>query len=854
MAEEWPALAAAQRASDENLWWVSTRAFKRGLPLQLPAIASKRIAPKQLAFATKCVATIKEPAAVTNCITTEQPTAAPKCAAAEQLTAATAAPCTACRQYIQQHGNDDEDDKQLVDIVQNADVAQKADPELHELAAIDAEVNDMIEVLATSDAATVPEDAPVADTAATAEDAPVADADATVEDAPVANANAAPEDVPVADTDATAEDALITTDIHPAQPEELRLTSNTDSDAAVDASAQAEAPPVAKNCAQDEAQLVVHVEALVEEESIINANAAANKSLGACDGVPAELPQTISAEFLVKELPAADDDFPVEAPPITDVAMRDAAPLDANADIRSKEFLDIDVNMQECRSFIPDIDMQDSGSPTGSAVTLVNDSPVADVDMRNSGPPNADVGMRDSEPLSADVNMQDSETPAAVASIQVGEPVLSTSYDFNAPAPMNWTGHEDRGAPDACGFQHSASNTGIRHDGQPFPVASYDLSTPLPYFPSMSNIPLVPAPDLLPLVNYTIDDGEQKAVEDAVHNLMGNSDCSYQMPPPTAIASSSLPAAMPECNQSAGIYPAGMLPPTHGYFNQVGAPLGLYNPLMWAAPINWGNVDAMPLDGTSGSIDFSLLNDSGSRAMLNVPLNTNTCNNISSAPLFNGLSNIDGAQDTYNSSNMAGATISSFGYGDVPSASFDAFSLNNMAYSMASAQLVGNSGDILFPPHTVHQDNNAALSDNPSSAPLDTRYDWASQANELLSEDSILATLFPPSARRTFAQPRKPKTVAPEVAEFLKNLNSLSAEEINRIGANLKDAFSGPNSVLPALPTTDAATSMSANSDGAQGTDDRSSPVAGSSNTTATDCLVGNYSAKRSGKRTRVKH
>ncbi|KAJ1661206.1 hypothetical protein GGF38_003795, partial [Coemansia sp. RSA 25] len=536
------------------------------------------------------------------------------------------------------------------------------------------------------------------------------------------------------------------------------------------------------------------------------------------------------------ELPAADDDFPVEAPPSTNVTMRDAAPLDANADIRSKEFLDIDVNMQECRSFIPDIDMQDSGSPTGSAVTLVNDSPVADVDMRDSGPPSADVGMWDSEPsnaeagmqsselLSADVNMQDSEMPAAVASIQVGEPVLSKSYDFNAPAPMNWTGHEDRGAPDECGFQHSASNTGIRYDGQPFPVASYDLSTPLPYFPSMSNIPLVPAPDLLPFANYTIDDSEQKAVEDAVHNLMGNSDCNYQMPPPTAVASSSLPAAMPECNQAAGIYPAGMLPPTHGYFNQVGAPVGLYNPLMWAAPINWGNVDAMPLDGTSGSIDCSLLNDSGSRAMLSVPLNTNTCNNISSAPLFNGLGNIDGTQDTYNSSNMAGATISSLGYGDVPSASFDAFSLSNMACNTTSAQLVGNSGDILFPPHTVHQDNNAALSDNPSSAPLDTGYDWASQANELLSEDSILAALFPPSARRTFAQPRKPKTVAPEVAEFLKNLNSLSAEEINRVGANLKDAFSGPNSVLPALPTTDAATTMSANSDGAQGTDDRSSP------------------------------
>ncbi|KAJ2329391.1 hypothetical protein GGI00_003950, partial [Coemansia sp. RSA 2681] len=697
-------------------------------------------------------------------------------------------------------------------------------------------------------------------------DAPVANTNAAPEDVPVAGTDAAPEDVPVADTGATAEDALIATDIHPVQPEELRLTSNTDSDVAVDTSAQAEAPPVAKNSAQEEAQLAVHVEALVEEESIINANAAANKSLGACDGVPAELPLTTSAGFLVKELPAADDDFPVEAPPSTNVTMRDAAPLDANADIRSKEFLGIDVNMRECRSFIPDIDMQDSGSPTGSAVTLVNDSPVADVDMRDREPPNADVGMWDSEPsnaeagmqssepLSADVNMQDSETPAAVASIKVGEPVLSTGYDFNAPAPMNWTGHEDRGAPDACGFQHSASNTGIRYNGQTFPVASYDLSTPIPYFPSMSNVPLVPAPGLLPFANYNIDDSEQKAVEDAVHNLMGNSDCSYQMPPPTAIASSNLPAAMPECNQSAGIYPAGTLPPTHGYFNQVGAPVGLYNPLMWAAPISWGNVDAMPLDGTSGSIDFSLLNDSGSRAMLNVPLNTNICNNISSAPLFNGLGNIDGAQDTYNSSNMAGATTSSFGYGDVPSASFDAFSLNNMAYSMASAQLVGNSGDILFPPHTVHQDNNAALSDNTSSAPLDTRYDWASQANELLSENSILATLFPPSARRTFAQPRKPKTVAPEVVEFLKNLNSLSAEEINRIGANLKDAFSGPNSVLPALPTTDAATTMSANSDGAQGTDNRSSPVAGSSNTTATDCLVGNYSAKRSGKRTRVKH
>ncbi|KAJ2444926.1 hypothetical protein GGF42_006156, partial [Coemansia sp. RSA 2424] len=759
IAEEWPALAAAQRASDENLWWVSTRAFKRGLPLQRPVIAS---------------------VAAASCL----------------------------------------------DI-----------PHLKHVADIDA--------------------AP--------EDAPATNASAAPEDAPVANAGATAEDVPVADTGAMAEDTLITTYIHPVQPEELRLTSNTDSDAAVDTSAQAEAPPVTNNCAQDEAQMVC-VEALVEEESIINANAAANESLDLYDGAPAEPPQSTSAEFLAKELPAADDDLSVEAPPITDVIMQDVAPLNANTDIRSKEFLGTDVNMRECRSFIPDIDMQASGSPTGSAVTLVNDSPGADVDMRDREPPNADVGMWDSEPsnaeagmqssepLSADVNMQDSETPAAVASIQVSEPVLSTSYDFNAPAPMNWTGHEDRGAPDACGFQHSANNTGIRYDGQTFPVASYDLSTPIPYFPSMSNVPLVPAPGLLPFANYTIDNSEQKAVEDAVHNLMGNSDCSYQMPPPTAIASSNLPAAIPECNQSAGICLAGTLPPTHGYFNQVGAPLGLYNPLMWAAPINWGNVDAMPLDDNSGSMDCSLLNDSGSGTMLNAPLNINTCNNISSAPLFNGLGNIDGAQDTYDSSNMAGATISSFGYGDIPSASFDAFSLNNMAYTMASAQLVGNSGDILFPPHTVHQDNNAALSDSPSSALLDTGYDWAFQTNEVLSENSILATLFPPSARRTFAQPRKPKTVAPEVAEFLKNLNSLSAEEINRIGANLKDAFSGPNSVLPALPTTGAATTMSADSAGAQESDDRSSSVAGSSNTTATNFPVGNYSAKRNGKRTRVKH
>ncbi|KAJ2334593.1 hypothetical protein GGI00_001782 [Coemansia sp. RSA 2681] len=217
-----------------------------------------------------------------------------------------------------------------------------------------------------ADAAAVPEDAPDADTDTMAEDAPVADVDTAPEDAPIVDAapedkliagtdaapkdapivDAAPEEAPVANAAATAVNALATTDAHPAQPEELRLTSNMDSDAAVATSAQAETPPVTSNCAQIELTLATLAEA----------------SAG-------EVPVAATAPLAVK-LPAANADTRIGELPVADVDMENSKPHSIDVDMQGGELLEADAEMHA------------EDSPAADNVMMVKELPAAATGMQ----------------------------------------------------------------------------------------------------------------------------------------------------------------------------------------------------------------------------------------------------------------------------------------------------------------------------------------------------------------------------------------------------------------------------------------------------------------------------------------
>ncbi|KAJ1651855.1 hypothetical protein GGF38_005490, partial [Coemansia sp. RSA 25] len=202
----------------------------------------------------------------------------------------------------------------------------------------------------------VPEDALVADVDATVEDAPVAKAAAAPEDAPVTDTDAAPKDAsivdaapeeaPVANAAATAVNALATTDAHPAQPEELRLTSNMDLDAAVDTSAQAETPPVANNCAHAELTLATLAEA------------SAGEVLAAA-----------IAPLAVK-LPAANADTRIGELPVADVDMENSKPHSIDVDMQGGELLEADAEMHA------------EDSPAADNVMMVEELPAAATGMQ----------------------------------------------------------------------------------------------------------------------------------------------------------------------------------------------------------------------------------------------------------------------------------------------------------------------------------------------------------------------------------------------------------------------------------------------------------------------------------------
>ncbi|KAJ2741358.1 hypothetical protein GGI20_005240, partial [Coemansia sp. BCRC 34301] len=279
---------------------------------------------------------------------------------------------------------------------------------------------------------------------------------------------------------------------------------------------------------------------------------------------------------------------------------------------------------------------------------------------------------------------------------------------------------------------------------------------------------------------------------------------------------------------------------------------------MFSAPadgLQLGNSGYAPLNSSSdpaNNMDSSLF-DWNNVGFMQYPGDSN---NAASMPFdTHGLGSVP---NTQLNGDLRFMSIAPLDTGSMDSASFNSFGVGDVA----NTQIFGSSGSALITPLPTHLGStaNAPLGAGTTSNPLDSSFNWSAQVNEMLSENSIYATLIPPKARRAFAQPRRPRKIAPEVAEFLRNLRNLSAEDVSRAAANLHELLLDPKNLLPPPPAADAAPTIPDDSTSVEELGGGSGTILGSSdpdprldsNTAVSKPPSGNYSATFNGKRTRV--